>query len=229
LYVPYVTPGQLDKSQEDLGNVLASKTKFCSFVVSNIHPRKTQKRIDFFHRLSKYKKVDSGGLGLNNMGGPIAPGSAAKRDFLRPYKFNIAFENGSTPGYTTEKIVESMAVRTLPIYWGNPRIGEEFNPKSFINYFDYPSEDALIEKIIELDRDDAKYMEYLSQPYFHHNTPNEFCSRERVLNQFEKIFTTPIVPVSTKTGRRLPGRWLAAKMNQAHPLSFGGPDAGGGG
>ena len=98
---------------------------------------------------------------MNNIGRRIAPGTVAKREFMAPYKFNIAFENGSTPGYTTEKIVEAMWARNLPIYWGNPRIAKEFNPRSFLNYFDFPSEDALVEKIIELDRDDPKYMEYL--------------------------------------------------------------------
>ena len=81
-----------------------------------------------------------------------------------------------------------MQARAMPIYWGNPRIAAEFNPKSFLNYFDFPSEEALIEKIIELDQDDAKYLEYLRQPYFHNNRPNEFFSRERLLNQFENDF-----------------------------------------
>ena len=36
-------------------------------------------------------------------------------------------------GYTTEKIFEPMIAQSIPIYWGNPRIGEDFNEKSFIN------------------------------------------------------------------------------------------------
>ena len=51
---------------------------------------------------------------------------------------------------------------------------EEFNPASFLNYFDFPSEEALIERIIELDKDDAKYLEVMRQPYCHNNQPNEF-------------------------------------------------------
>jgi len=78
-----------------------------------------------------------------------------KIEFLKRYKFNIAFENASLPGYTTEKIVEPMAARCLPIYWGNPLIEREFNPKSFLNYFDFRDDDALIEKIIEFDESDA--------------------------------------------------------------------------
>lgn len=216
-YVPFARADQLRKSGENLEAVMASKTKFCSFVVSNAHPRKTQKRIEFFHRLSKYKKVDSGGGALNNIGRRIPPGPAGKREFLAPYKFNIAFENAATPGYTTEKIVEAMRVRSLPIYWGNPRIAEEFNPRSFLNYFDFPSEEALIEKIIELDKDDAKYMEYLREPYFHDDVPNEFFSDKRLLDFFERIFTTQTKPVSTRRFS-FPGRWTLVQRNAEHSL-----------
>jgi hypothetical protein len=171
-------------------------------------------RNEFFHKLCRYKKVDSGGGALNNMGYRVPPGWAAKLEWLRPYKFNIAFENTSLPGWTTEKIADAMQTRALPIYWGDPGVGREFNPRSFLNYHDFPSEEALIEKIIELDRDDAKYLEYLRQPYFHDNRPNEFFSRERLLNQFEKIFTTPITPVSARRYRLQLGRWIPVKKNR---------------
>jgi hypothetical protein len=101
-YVHYGQPEQIIKKDEDAEKILAAKTKFCSFVVAGYNPRKNGNRVEFFQKLSKYKKVDSGGRKFNNIGGPILPGSQAKIDFLRPYKFNIAFENRSLPGYTTE-------------------------------------------------------------------------------------------------------------------------------
>ena len=94
-------------------------------------------------------------------------------------------------------------------------MAREFNPKSFLNYFDFPSEEALIEKIIELDQDDAKYLEYLRQPYFHNNQPNEFFSHERLLNQFERIFTTPITPVSARRRSWQIGRWIPVSEEPA--------------
>jgi hypothetical protein len=213
-YVLTTNALKLLKSAEEIAGIMSAKTKFCSFVVSNAKRKKTQKRVEFFHRLCQYKKVDSGGAALNNIGSRIPDGSRHKLDFLRPYKFNIAFENGSTPGYTTEKITDAMWARCLPIYWGNPRIGEEFNPRSFLNYFDFPSEEALIEKIIELDQDDAKYLEYLRQPYFHNNQPNEFFGHDRLLDQFEKIFTTPITPVSRRRYWNQIGRWIPVLKNR---------------
>ncbi len=210
-YVLNTNPQSLRKTGEELAGKMAGREKFCSFVVSNAKRAKTQKRVQFFHRLSKYKKVDSGGAAFNNIGGRLPPG--AKLDFLHSYKFNIAFENSSIEGYTTEKLTEAMWARCLPIYWGNPRIGEEFNTKSFLNYFDFPSEEALIEKIIELDKDDAKYMEYMRQPFFHGNQPNTFFGRERLLDQFERIFSTTITPVSRRRYWNQIGRWIVVKKN----------------
>jgi hypothetical protein len=213
-YVLTTNAQTLLRSEEETAGIMRAKTKFCSFVVSNAKRRKTQKRVEFFHRLSRYKKVDSGGGAWNNIGRSIPAGQLHKLEFLQPYKFNIAFENASTPGYTTEKLTEAMWARCLPIYWGNPSIGKEFNTRSFLNYVDFPSEEALIEKIIELDQDDAKYMEYLRQPYFHNNQPNEFFGHKRLLDQFEKIFAAPITPVSRRRYWNQIGRWIPVLKNK---------------
>jgi hypothetical protein len=215
-YALAVIPKRLVKTEEELSVTTVSQKKFCAFVVSNAHPKKTKKRIDFFHRLSKYKKVDSAGKALNNAGFVLPPGTPAKEAFLKDYKYNIAFENSSVPGYTTEKLIDAMAARCLPIYWGNPRVAEDFNPKSFLNYFDFPTEEALVEKIIELDQDDAKYAEYLRQPWFHNNTPNASFDRSRLLDQFERIFTTKIRPVSGRRRWFQLGRWITVKKNLPH-------------
>lgn len=221
LRLPYYFPINpqllIRKDDEKPEQILATKTKFCCFLTGYAN-NKTRVRNEFFNKLCRYKKVDSGGRALNNMGTQVAPGAPAKHEFLRPYKFNIAFENHSLPGYTTEKIVEAMLARCVPLYWGNPEIAREFNPRSFINYYDFPNEDAMIEKIIELDQDDAKYLEYLRQPYFHNNLPNEYYSHDRLLNQFEKIFTTPITPVSHRRYRFQIGRRFFAIKNRPAPL-----------
>ena len=113
LYVFYGNPQKLIRPDEiNVEAILRKKTEFCSFVVSNVD---SKFRIKFFEQLSKYKKVNSGGRVHNNIGGRVK-GKAA---FVRTHKFNIAFENASWPGYTTEKIFEPMLVNTIPIYWGN--------------------------------------------------------------------------------------------------------------
>jgi alpha(1,3/1,4) fucosyltransferase len=122
-YVPWgLGPEALVKGSEDPARALAEKTGFCSFVVGKNHPRKNRKRLEIFQRLSKYKKVDSGGRFMNNIGGVIPPTQADKVEFLRKYKFHLALENQSVEGYTSEKICDAVVARSLPVYWGNPLI-----------------------------------------------------------------------------------------------------------
>ncbi len=106
-----------------------------------------------------------------------------------------------------------MAARCLPIYWGNPLIHREFNPKSFLNYFDFRDEAALIERIIELDQNDALYRQYAAEPYFHENRPNEFFSLDRVLDHFDMIFSTTIRPVARRRRLFSFGRWTLARKD----------------
>lgn len=173
----------------DPEKVLREKTHFCNFIYSNMHGRT---RNAFFKELSKYKKVDSGGKWLNNLGYRVKD----KLDFLKKYKFTIAFENFSYPGYTTEKLVQPMLVNSLPIYWGNPLVNRDFNTNSFLNYFDFKSENKLIDKIIEIDQNDDLYIDYMKQPYFIDNRVNHFIDPKNILRQFDYIFNTPKTPVA---------------------------------
>ena len=175
------SPYSLSKRNSEIDQIVLKKNKFCNFIYSNPN---AQKRIDFFYKLSQYKKVDSGGALLNNIGGTVSD----KLSFINNYKFTIAFENSSYPGYTTEKIVQPMMVRSIPIYWGNELIYQDFNTKSFLNYHDYSNEDQLINRIIEVDQNIELYRQYLLEPYFHNNRDNIYIHDENVLNQFEKIF-----------------------------------------
>jgi alpha(1,3/1,4) fucosyltransferase len=163
-------------------DIISEKTKFCNIVVSNPDAKE---RTDFFHKLSEYKKVDSGGRFLNNIGQPVAD----KMEFMKNYKFTIAFENSSHAGYTTEKIVDAMRVHSIPIYWGNPLIHQEFNTKSFINCHDFNDFDEVIQRIIDIDNDVELYKEYLQQPYFIDNAIKDFIKEENIIQQFDFIFS----------------------------------------
>ncbi len=176
----------------DVETLFKYKTKFCNFIYSN---KRAKERIHFFEALSRYKPVDSGGKVLNNIGYRVGN----KIEFMAAYKFTIAFENESYPGYTTEKIWEARVANTVPIYWGNPLIHKDFNPASFINCHNYKSFDEVIEKIIELDNNDDLYRQYLAQPFFYNNLPNEFVNRENILDKFEYIFENPAIKPIART------------------------------
>jgi alpha(1,3/1,4) fucosyltransferase len=177
------------KADLDFDKIFSEKTEFCNFIYSN--PR-AKRRVDFFHKLSKYKKVDSAGKYLNNIGAPVVD----KLEFIKKYKFTIAFENSSYPGYTTEKIVEPFLSYSLPIYWGNPLVHRDFNTKSFLNAHDFKDDQALIDRIIELDNNDDLYLEYLKEPCFYGNRVNRFIRNENVLSQLDYIFGRAKIPVA---------------------------------
>lgn len=159
LYQTYESFSRLrEKAELDEEQVLSRK--FCCVVVSNSRYASPH-RERFYRMLSEYKQVDSGGRLWNNVGGPVAD----KLDFVSQYKFNIAFENSNVLGYTTEKIMEPMAVNTLPIYWGNPLIARDFNPSSFINVNDFSSLEEAVQYVVDIDQDDAKYLEIMRSPW----------------------------------------------------------------
>lgn len=129
--------------------------KFCCFVVSNGNADPI--RQEAFEKLNEYKTVDSGGRFMNNIGGPVED----KLSFQANYKFALAFENGSHRGYTTEKILQAFASGVVPIYWGDPAVGDYFNKKAFINVTDFKSLDEAIEYVRFLDLNDDKYLTML--------------------------------------------------------------------
>ncbi|AMQ01251.1 hypothetical protein AY601_4410 [Pedobacter cryoconitis] len=121
----------------DAEQVYNSKSLFCNFLYSH----KVYYREEFFKQLSKYKKVDAPGLSMNNMASIDKQYKGniweRKRQFLHPYKFTIAFENYIYPGYQTEKLYDAMQANSVPIYFGDPFIGDIFNTKSFLNAPDH--------------------------------------------------------------------------------------------
>lgn len=160
------------KSIEDAYKILHSKSGFCCMVVSNGNAKE---RIKFYTKLSKYKKIDSGGRFLNNINKSIND----KMSFIKNYKFVISFENSSHDGYTTEKIIQPFITNSIPIYWGNKKISLDFNTNSFINANE--SFDKAIQQIIELDKNEEKYVEMLMQPVFNNNVIPKCCNEYKVL------------------------------------------------
>ncbi|SFC73945.1 glycosyltransferase family 10 domain-containing protein [Butyrivibrio sp. YAB3001] len=135
------------------------KRKFCGMVVSN-DLFAAPNRIDFFKALSEYKSVASGGRAYNNIGEP--DGVKDKRAFLSNYKFSIAFENSSYPGYCTEKLMQAFSAGNVPIYWGDAEVGSQFNKEAFIDCTGLTIEEA-ISKVKEYDENDELYLNMLRE------------------------------------------------------------------
>ncbi|OGG61135.1 hypothetical protein A3C87_03215 [Candidatus Kaiserbacteria bacterium RIFCSPHIGHO2_02_FULL_49_34] len=184
---------------------LAKKEGFCSFVYNNYLADNA--RGEFFAKLSAYKQVDSGGNYLNTTGTELV----SKLDFDRKRKFAIAFENSSRSGYTTEKILTAFAANALPIYYGDPRITEVFNPERYINCADYPDFDAVVARVKEIDENDELYLEIMNKPVL---MPGVDLAKDR---EDFAVFLKQIIdqPLTTARRRKInPVRAITYEQNE---------------
>ncbi len=168
-YEMYVKTKNDIMTMEQAKKELNRKKYFCNFIYSNgsAHP----KRDKLFYDVSEYRKVYSIGKHLKNF--EIPKDEIKKCDNWRQesielkskFKFSIASENACYPGYTSEKIFTSMQAHTIPIYWGDPLVKQEFNEEAFINVNDFNSKSELIEYIEKIDKDDELWCEIVSKPW----------------------------------------------------------------
>lgn len=158
LFILYDREGNYTTNKARLPSGDASKSGFCNYIYSNKNAM--EEREMFFHMISQYKKVDSAGRHLNNIGFRVDN----KLEFQSQYKFSIAFENTVYPGYTTEKIFEALLANTIPIYYGNPLVARDFNPDTYINCHEFENFEAVIERVIEIDSNNSMFRKYIEAP-----------------------------------------------------------------
>jgi len=180
-------PELLLKDEGFTARTLEEQRDFCAFVASNGNPRRTRRRLEFFQKLNARRRVNSGGRVFNNIGGPVGDHLA----FAKKHKFYMAFENASFPGYTTEKIADGMVSGCVPIYWGDPCVARDFNPRSFINVSDFADDDEAIDHVLRVHADENLYKQYLEEPFFHGNTPPRIFDEQRILGFFQRILENP--------------------------------------
>ena len=216
-YGKYFKQLQENKYYTDIKKIRETpKTKFCAFLYKNRHARH---RIQFCRKLQKYKWVDCLGDVLHNTDIDESQKRFVKDwhyqqiNIYKDYKFVIAFENNSYPGYVCEKIAAALYAGCVPIYWGAGNVGEYINPKAFINVNDFSSFDECIDYVKKVDNDDNLYQQYITaKPITEdsklHNLTPEILS-DKILNSVEKILQVDYVPVGHLTGTaRLKAKWL---------------------
>lgn len=93
-----------------------TKTRACSLIASA--KRKLEGHA-LRHTIADH--VADHRLDVDVMGGGYKP-FAAKAEGLAPYRFSVVIENVREPNYFTEKLVDAVLCRTVPIYWGCPNI-----------------------------------------------------------------------------------------------------------
>jgi hypothetical protein len=122
-----------------------AKDRLCSMITSN------KSQCDgHVHRLQLAKKLqnklDLFGRGIKDFN--------IKEDALSDYMFSVTMENASYSGYWSEKILDCFACGTIPIYYGDPDIGDHFN-KDGIIILDDSFDPSMLSSELYLSKQDA--------------------------------------------------------------------------
>jgi hypothetical protein len=122
-FVKYVVGGSFLKPTDKI--VLANKDKFISMVFSkkNYLPGHNL-RHQIYNEFRESKIIDF-------FGNAIMPFDYQGTPYSR-YKYSIVIENVSKKNYFTEKLIDCLLFKTIPIYFGDPEIGIHFNSRGII-------------------------------------------------------------------------------------------------
>ena len=155
-----------------------TKDKFCVIVNNHLSNR----REEVLRLFCKKKETHGYGNIFNNW----FYGETQKIDILSKFKFNMCFENTIHPGYYTEKLIHAKAGCTIPIYYSDSNVEQDFNIKSFINLNDFDSAEKFVDRVLEIDSNDDLYKQIQHEPLF--KTPDyPYLLLENIKHQISKI------------------------------------------
>lgn len=200
---------------EEAKKILSEKEEFCNFIYSNANAHPFRDKL--FYALSEYKPIDSLGKHLQNKkvdnGGCCTENTNWLEESInmkQKYKFTIAAENAMAVGYTTEKIMSSFAANTIPIYFGNPRISDDFNPGAFINCNDYDTLDDIVRYVKYVDETDEEYIRILTTP---RQTDIQKEKYDCLLQKYQEFINSIFDSEITDAKRKPEGTWMNHYLN----------------
>jgi alpha(1,3/1,4) fucosyltransferase len=201
---------------------LKRKKKFCAFIVSNpTNPVRNKA----FEWINEYKDVDSAGRLFNTVGNVLfaGPGGGGgelrKLEFLKDYKFCISYENSSSPGYVTEKLLHAKAAGCIPIYWGDPKVERDFNTNGFIDARNIHTKEELIAAVKAIDENNLEYIKKYSIPAldsYHVDWARRTMAE--LVNRIFKIVTSTTVEVPRFVGEPARAQSARAQSARAQPV-----------
>lgn len=160
------------------------KTRFAAYIQSNPN---CGPRTKFVEYLQQQNAVDCAGPHLNNVGYIIPRDRNLKLKFFNEAKYGIAFENGSYPGYVTEKLIDCYYANTIPIYWGSSTIGRDFNTNSMIIFNENDSVFEFYRHLKDIASNKNRYLDILTASPFKNNILNDMTYYDNFLNWFDNF------------------------------------------
>ncbi len=148
-------------TREQAKKELEQKDLFCNYIFG--HDTALGVREKILELLEQYKRVECAGKHRNNMPGNEIYTIRTKPQIMKRCKFSITAESVCYPGYTSEKIVDAFRAKTIPVYFGDPTISNDFNHNSFIDVLQFPSIEKAVERVIEIDKDDDLYIDMMCE------------------------------------------------------------------
>lgn len=198
----------------DKGECNPHKERFACFLVSGDGWGDLDKytgcreRDRLFRELSEYKRVDSGGKHLNNIG-YLVPGNETNA-WLSQCKFVIAYENQLHDGYITEKPFQAYFAGSIPIYYASDSALRDINLKAVINSGDFASNKELIERIKILDQDDKLYCDIWNQQLITDQSKNYLVVKEQLRAKLHQVIDS-----------KLQGKKLSQPVQERRAISYG--------
>ena len=117
---------------------------------------------------------------LNNAEWPDCNGTpCSKVEALRQYKIHLAFENGDSPGYISEKIYHAFEAGVLPVWMGTRDIAEAVPKGSYIDVAEFNTPDDVanyLKLVLENETLYNSYFEWKKKPF-----DPEYVRNNRVL------------------------------------------------
>lgn len=126
-YIPN-SPGGTYIPDRDI-NTNTIKTKNCSMILSG--------KREFEGHILRHK-IQQHTVGVDYYGWGSKRGRLDnKADAMRDYMFQLTIENTRAYHYFTEKLIDSLLMKCIPIYWGCLNIQDYFNIDGFVIFNDY--------------------------------------------------------------------------------------------
>jgi FkbM family methyltransferase len=116
--------------------------------------------------------------------------NGGKKCLFETFQFSIVLENSQQINYYTEKIIDCLITKTIPIYWGCPNISDFFDTTGWI-FFD--SFDSLLTQIQKLDDTYyEKYTETIQKNFELAKTKSNFYKNLLSHNKMLKLKDIPV-------------------------------------
>ena len=117
-----------------------------------------------FYSSTRFKTDGQSVVGAGRFSNTLHDGLLPNDDKIHLFKsqFSIAIESSREESYFTEKLIDCLLTKTVPIYWGCPNIGEFFDSRGIIHFKDF---DDMISKIDQINENTYEEM----KPYVEKN------------------------------------------------------------